>query len=197
MAGDKGLFWKTNLYEGSARVPLVFCRPGLIRSGRRIEQLTSLLDLGPTLIDYTGAPELPETDGENLLALLKGEAQESSDRIVVSQLGDLKGDSPSAMIRKGSWKLVQHHGYKAPQLFNLAEDPGEINDLGGHPHSRSKCEELAAELSRRWDGGQVLDYITRLSPQIELLERWFRLTKPESYDQWIGRLENNYLVPED
>jgi choline-sulfatase len=178
MAGDKGLFWKTNLYEGSDRVPLVFCRPGLIRPGRRIKQLTSLLDLGPTLIDYTGAPELPETDGENLLALLKG-------------------DSPSAMIRKGSWKLVQHHGYKVPQLFNLAEDPGEINDLGGHPHSRSKCEELAAELSRRWDGGQVLDYITRLSPHIELLKQWFRLTKPETYDQWIGRPENNYLVPED
>jgi len=197
MAGDKGLFWKTNLYEGSARVPLVFSQPGLIRSGRRIEQLTSLLDLGPTLIDYAGAPELPETDGQDLLPLLKGEAQESSCRFVVCQLCDLKGDSPSAMIRKGSWKLVHHHGYKAPQLFNLAEDPGEINDLGGHPGSRSKSEELAAELSRCWDGGQVLDYITRRSPHTELLKRWFRLTKPETYDQWIGRPENNYLVSGD
>jgi choline-sulfatase len=137
---------------------------------RRIGQLTSLLDLGPTLIDYAGAPELPETDGKNLLPLLKGEAQESSCRFVVCRLCDLKGDSPSAMIRNGSWKLVHHHGYKAPQLFNLAEDPGEIDDLGGHPGSRSKCEELAAELSRHLDGGKALDYITRRSPKTSWLK---------------------------
>jgi len=197
MAGDKGLFGKTNFYEGTVRVPMVFSQPGLIRSGRRIEQLTSLLDLGPTLIDYTGGPELPETDGENLLSLLEGETPENPDRFVVSQLGELKGDSPSAMIRKGPWKLVHHHGYKEPQLFNLAQDPEETNDLGGRPDSRSQCDELAAEFSRNWDSGQVLDHIAHLSLHVELLKRWFQRTKPETYDQWIGKPENNYLVSED
>jgi len=146
MAGDKGLFWKTNLYEGSVRVPLILSLPDVIQSGKRIEQVTSLLDLGPTLISFCSGPELPETDGESLLQLLRGEAVENPNRFVVSQLGDLKGDSPSAMIRRGAWKLIQHHGYRDPQLFNLDEDPEESNDLGSNAenhHARVFPEKVA------------------------------------------------------
>ena len=34
-----------------------------------------------------------------------------------------RGDRLSRMLREGPWKIIDHHGYDKPQLFNLAEDP--------------------------------------------------------------------------
>ena len=197
MAGDKGLFWKSNFYEGSVRVPIIFSLPAEIQSGKRIEQITSLLDLGPTLIDLCGGLELPETDGESLLSLLRGEAVESRERTVISQLGDLKGDSPSAMIRKGEWKLVSHYGYDHPQLFNLEEDPEEMTDLGGEPQYQTKRTELIDELSRNWNGEQVLSHISISSLHTGLLKQWFEVAEPERKELWVGKAEDNYLLERD
>ena len=49
------------------------------------------------------------------------------------------------MVRKGEWKLtfdMEGHG----RLFNLVDDPSEINDLHGQPELREKQQELTAEL---------------------------------------------------
>jgi hypothetical protein len=59
MMGEQGLFWKSNLYEGSARVPLVFYRKGMIDGGRTITSPTSLLDLATTILAHCGGRALP------------------------------------------------------------------------------------------------------------------------------------------
>ena len=103
MIGDKGLFWKSNLYDGSARVPAIWSWPGSCCRGKRIGGVTSLLDLAPTLIELTGGPSLPNLDGESLLDVLtEPEAQIDPARVVTSYCADMKGDLPSAMVRRGS-----------------------------------------------------------------------------------------------
>lgn len=194
MVGEKGMFWKTNFYEGSARVPMIFSMPGVIQTNKTIKQPTSLLDLGPTLIDVCGGPKLPRTDGENLFDMLKGETEENHNRIVISQLADNKGDNPSAMIRQNDWKLVSHQGYSDPQLFNLEDDPEEVNDQGGNANHHPKKIELLEALSKHWDGEEIAEHLKHSSSHMRLLEKWFEVTQPETFDQWDGKVENNFLI---
>ena len=196
MAGEKGLFWKTNLYEGSVRVPMIFALPGTIRKNENIKQPTSHLDLGSTLIDLCGGPKLPETDGESLLELLKGKTPENPNRVVVSQLADNKGDNPSAMIRKNEWKLVSHQGYPEPQVFNLHNDPEEVNDLADNLNFHTKKVELLEELCKTWDGDHVAQHLKHTCYHIELLKQWYDVIQPETFDQWLGSDENNFLIAE-
>ena len=197
MAGEKGMFWKTNFYEGSARVPMIYSLPGIIRTNEIIKQPTSLLDSGPTLIDFCGGPKLTETDGESLLELLKEGTPENPNRVVVSQLADNKGDNPSAMIRKNEWKLVSHQGYLEPQFFNLHDDPEKVNDLAGNANHHSQKVELLEELSKTWDGEQIVQHLKHTSSHIQLIKQWYEVTQPETFDQWQGNDENNFLIAEN
>ena len=49
------------------------------------------------------------------------------------------------MVRKGDWKLIYYVGHQ-PQLFNLADDPRERNDLSGQEGTKEIQSELEAEL---------------------------------------------------
>ena len=166
------------------------------RKNENIKQPTSHLDLGSTLIDLCGGPKLPETDGESLLELLKGETPENPNRVVVSQLADNKGDNPSAMIRKNEWKLVSHQGYPEPQVFNLHNDPEEVNDLADNLNFHAKKVELLEELCKTWDGDHVAQHLKRTCCHIELLKQWYDVIQPETFDQWLGSDENNFLIAE-
>ena len=194
MLGDKGLFWKTNFYDGSARVPAIFSMPGRIPEGRNIQQVTSLLDIAPTLISAGHGPELPEMDGENLLPLLMGTAEEDPERYVISQLGDIKGDNPSAMIRKGVWKLVSHYGYDKPQLFNMHDDPGERHSVAGQPEYADIQQELLDILEQHWDGEQFYQICQRTVEHQDLLTQWVQITHTEQQEHWKGDEGNNQLL---
>ncbi len=56
------------------------------------------------------------------------------------------------MIRAGDWKLVYYHG-QPPQLFNLAEDPGELIDRADDTDCQAVRTELTARVLRRLESG--------------------------------------------
>ena len=65
MLGRRGLWFKMNFFEGSARVPLMICAPGLAPG--LVEDPVSTIDLTPTLCDLAGVSMdevMPWTDGE-------------------------------------------------------------------------------------------------------------------------------------
>ena len=194
MIGHNGLFWKSNFYEGSVRVPVVFSWPGMVPGGRTLTELTSLLDLGPTLCDLTGAPELPETDGRSLWPALTGAGTLDPDRAVVSMLGDVKGDSPVAMIRKGPWKLVSFHGYDRVQLFHLDRDPNEQHDLGQSSDCAGVRDELLGELNRVWDGAEAAAQVGQAQRRAQMIIKWNRHVPPPADEEfWRGDPADNHL----
>ena len=193
MIGEKGLFWKTNMYEGSARVPAIFSLPGVIPAGQRVAGVTSLLDLAPTLISLSGAPALPVMDGQDIWPQITGQAEIDLQRVVFSLCGDVKGDMPSAMARRGPWKLVEHHGYDAPQFFNLDDDPRELNDLGTSEQHRAIRAELHAALEPVWDGEAVLENARRMIAHYRLRAQFNRLTGTRFPDQWSGDAGESYI----
>ena len=123
---------KNALYEASARVPLIVAGPGL-QQGVISDQLVSLIDLFPTLMDMAGLDHPQGLDGVSLLPLCRGDAS-GRPGYVFSEFHSNFSNTGIAMWRQGPWKYIRYSGYP-PQLFNLEDDPEEIHDLSqSHPH---------------------------------------------------------------
>ena len=153
MLGEKGLIQKRSLYEWSARIPLVIHWPGA--KPATIDTPVSLLDLPPTLTDLAGQKPARQFEGRSLLPALKGEALDE-----VPIISEYHGEGimrPSFMVRLGEWKYIYCHG-SAPQLFNLARDPNEWENLAGSSDVRPVEEQLNSVIT----GGRFdLEFIAR------------------------------------
>lgn len=192
--GSHGLFWKTNFYDGSSRVPLAFSWPGRIPAGVRLGGVCSLLDLAPTLLGITGAPALPRYDGVDISRHLFTGEEMPEDRVVIAECSDIKGDNPSAMARSGRYKLVVHAGHSQPQLFDMESDPDEENDLGGDPAARWVAENLRDHLYRYWTPDRAITELEYAKRHFKIMREWVEVVKPAPIEEWRGDAARNYLV---
>jgi choline-sulfatase len=180
MAGEHGMWRKSNFYEHSVRVPLIVSWPRRLPAGRRVPQVVSLIDLVATLVDAAGgagsAPEPPgapasdllSLDGRSLLPLARGVAGAAAwDDEAFSEYLAHGVVRPVAMLRRGRYKLIYSLD-DPPLLFDLDEDPGELHDLGTDPAHAAVREELRARLLARWDP-VLLERRLRRSQQERLL----------------------------
>ena len=143
MLGKFGMWWKSCLYEDSVRVPVVAAGPGF-EAGARVKTPVGLHDVQAALFSATGAKRPEAWCGRPLQSI----QQNDLDRVVFSEYQGPGTRAGAYMIRKGDWKLI--YCVSAPhQLFNLAEDPDELNNAwSAHPE---KAAELEAELRRLCD----------------------------------------------
>jgi choline-sulfatase len=128
MLGERGLWFKMNFYEGSARVPLMITAPGLPPG--LVADPVSTIDLCPTLCDLAGVSMdevMPWTDGETLLPLAKGHRRESP---VAMEYAAEASITPLVALRQGRWKYT-----------NCAADPEQLFDLSADPHERVNLAE--------------------------------------------------------
>jgi arylsulfatase K len=119
-------YYKMSHFEGSARVPLILSGPG-VAQGKVVETPVSLIDIAPTICELGGLPARPNFSGESLLPVARGDAARGRGWALSTYCG-LTANTMSHMIRRGDYKLIVYEGYP-PRLFNLANDPGELNDL--------------------------------------------------------------------
>jgi arylsulfatase K len=119
-------YYKMNMYESSARVPLVIAGPG-VRKGAVVDSIVSLIDIFPTLMDMGGIPQPPGLDGESLMPLLTGGKARSRNWAHAMYTG-FSCNTTMYMLRQGEWKYVAYPGY-GPQLFNVRGDPDEVKNL--------------------------------------------------------------------
>lgn len=191
--GEHGLFWKTNFYEGASRVPLVFKWKDKIAEGRTVDELTSLVDLAPTFIEMADGPGLPMYDGDSLMKTLI-DSEVPKEKTVLSFCSDIKGDNPSVMVRRGDYKLIVHAGYETVQLFNLTEDPGEVNDLGNSSDHQKYIGVMKQELDGLWDGEDALKRLKVAKNDFAIVKAWVKKNNPDSIEEWRGNQANNYVT---
>jgi len=135
---DIGSFFKTNgalrgykseLYEGGLRVPLIARWPGKIRAGSQSEHIGAFWDVLPTFAEISGQATPEDCDGISFLPELFGKKQPKHDYLYWEYYGH-KG---AKALRKGKWKVVQKNLNKdlnAPiELYNLDTDIGETENL--------------------------------------------------------------------
>ncbi|MFK7752682.1 MAG: sulfatase-like hydrolase/transferase [Sedimentitalea sp.] len=119
MLGEKGLWTKSVMYDSSARVPLLMAGPGVAPGVWR--DPVSLIDAAPTICGAMGAA-CDGFSGVDLRAPVRG-------REVISQYHDGGAPNGFTMLRWQNWKLVYYAGGHAAQLFDMAADPQELQDL--------------------------------------------------------------------
>jgi arylsulfatase A-like enzyme len=140
--------WKGDVYEGGIRVAGFANWPGTL-APRNVEATTCALDWLPTIAALAGAPARPEArwEGTDIGPLLTGAATTTEPRVLYWKTPREFG------LREGDWKLIEPRrpGSAPPQLFNLAADPLEQNDLAAAEPQR------VAHLRARLKEQQALD----------------------------------------
>ncbi|MEM7026398.1 MAG: sulfatase-like hydrolase/transferase [Pseudomonadota bacterium] len=125
--GQHGLVGKGNLYETSMAVPLIMAGPG-IPEGPEVTQPVSHVDLFPTILESFGvepATEDSELPGQSMWPALESKRWP---RQIFGEYHATASRFAGYMLRDGTEKLIYHAGYP-PQLFDLAADPDENDDL--------------------------------------------------------------------
>ncbi len=149
MLGERGLWYKMNFFEHSARVPLIMAGPGVEQGAA--SNACSLVDVLPTLVDIAGGDDAmfgEPVDGRSLMPLARGEA-DPVDEAIGEYCAEMT-PYPVVMIRRGALKYI-HCEIDPPQLYDLARDPMERQNRARDPAYVQAAVAFEAEVRRRWD----------------------------------------------
>jgi len=117
--GERGYYDHEDVWEEEARIPLLVKFPGNAHAGKRVAHQVQLVDLFPTVAEVLGLPLPEKMDGKSLLKSL--EAQ-------VHAHAYIRNGARSLAVRTPKWKLHwRPQGQNEYLLFNLEDDPGELN----------------------------------------------------------------------
>lgn len=168
LRGGKGYQW-----EGGIREPYFISVPWMNLAGKKCNVPVSGTDFYPTILDLAGLPLRPDqhNDGVSLLPLLEGGT--IADRSLIwhyPHYGN-QGGYPSAIIRKGDWKLIHYYEDDHEELYNLKTDLSETTDVS------AKNPKIVQQLS-----AELFDYLKEVSAK-------FPVKDPE----YSGEAEKEYL----
>jgi arylsulfatase A-like enzyme len=140
LTGCKG--W---LYEGGVRVPWIVKWPGVTKPGSTSDIPVTLTDIVPTVLEATGLPARPDLhkDGVSIVPVLGGSNEPVHESLFwhFPHYGN-HGAGPSSSVLAGDWKLIHWIESDSVELFNLATDLSEKNNLAAqHPEIVQKLHE--------------------------------------------------------
>jgi len=126
------------LYEGGIRVPLILYWKGKINTGHSVDLPVTSADLYPTLASVINTEYKKERliDGENILPML---SQANKKRTLFWHYPHYsnQGGKPSAAIRSGDYKLIYYYEDQTIELFDLANDAAEKNNIASNNNGLS------------------------------------------------------------
>lgn len=145
---------KQVLYQEVVNVPFIVCDPRQEFSGANSQQIVNVgLDLIPTMCQYAGIKVPAELTGEGQMPYVADAGKGSNGKVTVIETEFAKGTQSFGItgraVLTADWKyIVYSEGEKREQLFNLATDPGEMNDLMLSGKYRSKVKEMKKHLEQ-------------------------------------------------
>jgi len=178
LRGRKGTTW-----EGGMRVPCVMRWPGKIPAGKTCNELTSTIDVLPTLAKLAGAsaPKDRIIDGRDIWPLMSGatDAKSPHEAFYFYQMDQLQA------VRSGKWKLFvpmeskkrnwgKPEGKKPVMLFDLEADVAESTDVAAkHPEVVKRLTALAdkaradlGDVNRKGKGQRPAGWVEKAAPQL-------------------------------
>ncbi|MGF1475284.1 MAG: sulfatase-like hydrolase/transferase [Geminicoccaceae bacterium] len=159
--GDHWMGEKMFFHDQSVRVPLIIYDPSPEADGTRgmvSHALVEAIDLAPTFVEAAGGKAGSHVlEGCSLLPILRGAAQETGRNFVISEydyslspaagrLGISPEDARLFMIADRRWKMIHSEGGFRPILFDLENDPSELDDLARRPGHEAVIDQLLAKL---------------------------------------------------
>ena len=168
LMGDHGLYCKGPYhYEGLIRVPLIIAAPGMPRA-QESDALVSLLDFMPTMLSLAGIEypqgdvpdwrgpfagqdiyqDVPRLPGCDLTPVLTGEKRAVQDSVLVEDDEDIRQVMVRTLVTE-RYKLNVYAGKGYGELFDLARDPMETENLWDAPAAAAKKAELMEQLAAK------------------------------------------------
>lgn len=148
MLGERGLWFKMNFFEGSARVPLMVSAPGLPPGPYM--QPVSTLDVLPTLAELAGINLSDGAEWLDGISLMDTARRGERARSVPMEYAAEGSIAPMVAVRRGRWKFTRCLA-DPDQLFDLADDPSELRDLAADPDHAELLAAFDAEATRLWN----------------------------------------------
>jgi arylsulfatase A-like enzyme len=139
--GSHGLLGKQNLYDHSAKAPLILAGPGIPRG--RSDALVYLLDIYPTIVDLVGGTVPEGIDGLSFKPVISGRVSGIRRDLFLAYRNVQRA------IRDDRWKLIRYPDVDVTQLFDLDADPDELRNLAADQAQATRVAEMMAAL-RRW-----------------------------------------------
>ena len=175
--------YKRSCHESSVRVPTAFQGPGF-DGGGRVQELVSLIDLPPTLLDAAGIPVPEGMQGRSIMPLLRWEKVDWPEEVFI-QISEAE---VGRAVRTRRWKygvIAPHKDgwhdsvsdrYVEAYLYDLQADPYELTNLIGMKSHQEATAVLQKRLLRRLaEAGEAIPTI-ELAPARDGFER---KVKPE------------------
>ncbi|MFT5087540.1 MAG: arylsulfatase [Planctomycetota bacterium] len=128
---DHGHSQKWSMYDTITRMPMIVWSPQRFAGDRRVEGLCQQMDIGPALLELAEVKPAPTMEARSLLPALKGEPWQPREYVFAEHGRDaiLQETEFMTMVRSANWKLVHFVDCPEGQLFDLQNDPDEINNL--------------------------------------------------------------------
>ncbi|HEX8614027.1 MAG TPA: choline-sulfatase [Telluria sp.] len=184
MLGERGLWYKMNFFEPSARVPLIVHAPQRFKANR-VAASVSHVDLLPTLVElaHHGAPSALDTDGQSLLPHL--EQRGGHDAVAAEYLAE-GALAPIVMLRQGEYKFI-HSPADPDQLYHLPGDPDELRNLAQDPASADVLQRFRAQTARRWKLGELHQQVIASQARRHLIDAAHRCGAHHAWDYQVPR----------
>jgi len=145
--GDKRL-----MYEESIRIPLIIRYPKIIKAGTKNSEMVLNIDVAPTLIELAGAKVPIEMQGASLVPLLKNETVDWRKSFLYEYFQEAYAPGFVTMtgVRNKKYKYIEYPNLTGDinELYDLENDPGEMNNLINDPEYQSIKSEMIKELQK-------------------------------------------------
>ena len=140
--GAHGFMGKQNMYDHSLKPPLIITGPGI---GSKIssDALVYLQDIVPTTLELANIPIPDYLEFKSLGSLIHGDGRQSNYPNIYGCYRDLQ-----RMIRDDRYKLIAYPRAGILRLYDLQNDPEELNDLAGSEDYKERIGVMFTELEK-------------------------------------------------
>ena len=171
-AGDNGYFWgehrlvdKRWAYEESIRVPFLARFPRMVPDpGRKAPQMVLNIDLAPTLLEVAGVPMPKSMEGQSFVPVLRSGRAPGRKAWLYEYFKDFPYNVPEIRaVRTERHAYMEYGGRRAPELYDVTEDPHQTRDLMNTPEGKRLLPVLKEMLEalKRGEGAQQTQSVNR------------------------------------
>lgn len=140
--GQHGFMGKQNMYDHSIRAPFIVAGPGIPKNETRNMNIY-LQDVMPTTLSLAGIDIPRQVEFTDILPYIHGKKEPGVYKNIYGCYKDLQ-----RMIRDDKYKLIAYPKAGKLRLYNIQNDPLEVNDLAKNPAYQEKVKSMFTKLKK-------------------------------------------------